>query len=154
MRVILNEMQFNAFKYKQWKRDNITYRGMKNVGQSNERVANTMGDGLYTVPASNKSMARTYGDLYYVLNAKPKKPKIFNTLNDWEIWFQGNLLKDYNYDRRAFDKQTDIRTEMLKLGYDGVIIKGREMVNYTPEDVLYFRTEQQLEDYYERHFEQ
>jgi hypothetical protein len=39
--------------------------------------------------------------------------------------------------------------EMIKLGYDGLIIKGREMVNYKPsEDVRYFEDENQLEMYY------
>ena len=150
MKVIITESQSNEMLYRKWKRDNVTYRGMKAIGQPNERVGNTMGDGLYTVPASNKLMAKTYGDLYYVVNGKPQTPKIFNTLNDWEIWFQGTMLQQYDYDRRLFDKATNIRDEMLKLGYDGIIIKGREMVNYTPEDVLYFKTERELENYFER----
>lgn len=37
---------------------------------------------------------------------------------------------------------------MLNLGYDGLVIKGREMVNYTPENIKYFRTEYELEQYY------
>ena len=36
----------------------------------------------------------------------------------------------------------------MKLGFDGIIIKGREIVNYKPENVLYFKDEQQLENYY------
>jgi hypothetical protein len=39
--------------------------------------------------------------------------------------------------------------EMLKLGYDGLIIKGREMVNYTPKDIKYFKNENDLQRYYE-----
>ena len=37
---------------------------------------------------------------------------------------------------------------MLKLGFDGLIIKGREMVNYKPENVKYFKTEEELYDYF------
>jgi hypothetical protein len=42
-----------------------------------------------------------------------------------------------------------MENEMLNLGYDGLIIKGREMVNYTPNDIKYFKTEQELQHYYE-----
>jgi hypothetical protein len=38
--------------------------------------------------------------------------------------------------------------EMLKLGFDGLIIKGREMVHYNPKDILYFKTEEELINYY------
>jgi hypothetical protein len=40
---------------------------------------------------------------------------------------------------------------MIKLGYDGLIIKGREMVNYNPDNnkIKYFETENQLYMYYE-----
>jgi hypothetical protein len=146
MKVLLSESGFNELQYRKWKKDNVTYRGMKNVGQPNN-VYGSLGEGLYTVPKSNISMARQYGQVYFVVNGKPKKPKVFNSLNDWEIWFQTNFLK--NYDRLSeFEKVTSIRAEMLKLGYDGIVIVGREMVNYTPEDVKYFSNETQLEDYF------
>lgn len=129
MKVILTESNFNEAAFRKWKKDNITYRGVKNVGQpNNEYGADALGEGLYSVP---------------------KKPKVFNTLNDWEIWMQYNLLKPYNFSRRRFEAETTIRAEMLKLGYDGVIIKGREMVNYTPEDVKYFANDRQLIDFFE-----
>lgn len=35
------------------------------------------------------------------------------------------------------------------MGYDGVIIKGREMVCYKPVNILYFKNEIQLMNYYE-----
>lgn len=141
---------FNESDYRKWKKDNVTYRGVKEIGKvNNEYGADSLGQGLYSVPRSNISMARQYGKIYFLVNAKPKKPKVFNTLNDWEIWFQYNLLKDYDYNRGKFEKDSTIRAEMLKLGYDGVLIKGREMVNYTPENVLYFETENQLIQYYE-----
>ena len=39
---------------------------------------------------------------------------------------------------------------MQKLGYDGIEIKGREMVNFTPpNDIKYFKNEQQLKNYYD-----
>jgi hypothetical protein len=38
--------------------------------------------------------------------------------------------------------------EMLNLGYDGLIIKGREMVNYNPINIKYFKTENQLLNYF------
>ena len=101
-------------------------------------------------------MAKGYGDVYFVVNAIPKNPKIFNTLNDWEIWFYNNLVYSYSKlkgksfpDKRDFFESTTIENELQKLGYDGVVIKGREMVNYAPPDnVLYFRTEYELENYY------
>jgi len=39
---------------------------------------------------------------------------------------------------------------MLNLGYDGFIIKGREIVNYKPKDIIYFKTEDQLIRYFEQ----
>jgi hypothetical protein len=39
-------------------------------------------------------------------------------------------------------------SEMLKLGYGGLIIKGREIVNYKPVGVKYFKTEDELQKYY------
>jgi len=49
-----------------------------------------------------------------------------------------------------FEENTTIEDEMQKLGYDGLVIKGREMVNYNPpDDVKYFETERQLMMYYE-----
>ena len=74
-----------------------------------------------------------------------------------EIWFQNTLIlpiskykgKEYP-DRRDFDAVTSIKAEMIKLGYDGIVIKGRETVNFTPPDnVLYFENERQLEMYYD-----
>jgi hypothetical protein len=39
---------------------------------------------------------------------------------------------------------------MKNIGYDGLVIKGREMVNYSPPDnVKYFNNENQLIQYYE-----
>jgi hypothetical protein len=40
---------------------------------------------------------------------------------------------------------------MIKIGYDGLIIKGREMVNYTPDNdkIRYFNNENELMMYYE-----
>jgi hypothetical protein len=140
-------------KYKLWKRKNVTLRGIKELGKDNG-VYGSYGNGLYTVPLSNAKMAKEYGRLYYVLNAKPKNPKILNTLNDAEIWIQ-NLINSYclknnqKYSRTYFENNTTIEKQMLELGYDGLIIKGREVVNYKPENIIYFENDNQLERYYE-----
>lgn len=144
-------------EYLKWKRKNITYRGTSDVEKENGAGA-ALGRGLYTASLSNKKMAKEYGNLYFVLNARPKNPKKFKTKNDWEIWFYNTLV--YNYlkekgllvknfpDRRDFEKHTSIEKELLKLGFDGVEIIGREIVNFTPQDIRYFTNEKQVENYY------
>lgn len=139
--------------YLAWKRKNVTLRGIKKMGQNNG-VYGSFGNGLYTVPLSNRAMAKQYGKVYFVVNAIPTKPKIVYSLNDAEIW-RYNLIENYckkhntPYSGSYFESNTTIEEEMLKLGYDGLVIKGREMVNYKPHDILYFETEYQLERYYE-----
>ena len=125
-------------QYLAWKRKNVTVRGIAdNRNEDNNGLAR-FGQGLYTAALSNISMARKYGKLYYVVNAIPKTPKIFNDTNLAEIWLQGNIRGD------------SISKEMLEMGYDGLIVKGREMVNYAPpDDVLYFENERGLEMYYD-----
>jgi len=142
--------------YLKWKRKNVTIRGLKEVGQENNAGA-MLGRGLYTAFLSNKSLAKEYGTVYFVVNAIPKNPKVFNTLNEWEIWFYNTLVYKYSKeqgkeypDRRDFNANTTIEDEMLKMGYDGIVIKGREMVNFKPdENILYFKNEQQLLNYYD-----
>lgn len=150
----LNE-SWNQSEYLSWKRKNVTIRGMKEIGQENNAGA-MLGRGLYSAFLANKSLAKEYGDVRFVLNAIPKKPKVFNSLNDWEIWFYNTLVNNYSKaaghdfpDKRDFDKKTTIEDEMQKLGFDGIIIKGREMVNYKPENIMYFKTERELQNYYE-----
>jgi hypothetical protein len=160
-----NESKFESFKswlneeqdreYLAWKRNNVTLRGMKEIGMENG-VYGSFGKGLYSVPLSNKAMAKQYGELYYLVNAKPKNPKIVSGLNEAEIWVQNLIFKFCKkngierYDKRFFEANTSIEKEMLDLGYDGLIIRGREMVNYIPDDVKYFQTENHLYDYYQR----
>lgn len=139
--------------YKRWKRDNVTYRG---VSDNTGTRSTILGKGLYTAPASNKSFAKTYGTLMMVVGGVPEKPKIFNTLNDWEVFFYNKLVYPYSIkkgndfpDRRDFEAETTIEDEMKRLGYDGVIIKGREMVKYDAKDVKMFRTETELRSYYD-----
>jgi hypothetical protein len=139
--------------YIKWKRKNVTLRGIKELGKPNE-VYGSFGKGLYTVPLSNKAMAKQYGDVYFVVNAIPKNPKITQTLNDAEILRQrliDNFCKENNtdYSLKYFEENTSMEIEMMNLGYDGLIIKGREMVNYQPENIKYFKTEQQLQNYYQ-----
>jgi hypothetical protein len=148
---------FNNNDYLKWKRANVTLRGMSVEGDIENGAGAMLGQGLYTAFLSNRAMAKQYGDVYFVVGAIPKHPKVFNTLNDWEIW-RGNTLI-YNYskvnginhsDMRYFDEHTSISAELQKMGYDGIVIKGREMVNFTPSDnIHYFRTEQQLENWYD-----
>lgn len=138
--------------YKAWKRKNVTIRGVAEMGSENGGGA-MLGDGLYTAFLSNKELAKQYGTVNFVINAIPKKPLTFNTLNDWEIWVQRNLFpKDDSGHpslRNFFAQGKTYASEIQKLGYDGVIIKGREMVNYAPGDVLYFQNERQLYNYWE-----
>ncbi|TXG84824.1 MAG: hypothetical protein E6R13_02685 [Spirochaetes bacterium] len=144
---LLNE----SADYLSWKRKNVTLRGMKDSSQENG-VSGMLGKGLYTAPLSNKSLAKQYGDVYFVVGGIPKKPLKFNTLNEWEIWFYNTLVMKYTNgtfpDIRQFNAQTTIEKELQKMGYDGIIIKGREMVNFKPENYQYFRTEEALKDYY------
>lgn len=149
----INELNQGKSDFSTWKRKNVTLRGIKELGNENN-VYGSFGKGLYTVPLSNKSMAKTYGEIYFVVNAIPKHPKIVDTLNNSELWRQkliNEFCKKNNhiYNVNFFENNTSIENEMLKLGYDGLIIKGREMVNYKPENVRYFRTENELEMYYE-----
>jgi hypothetical protein len=82
-----------------------------------------------------------------------KKPKIVYNLNEAEI-FRQKLVIDFckengeKYNLSYFENNTSIEDEMLKLGYDGLVIRGREMVNYTPKDILYFETEEELKNYW------
>jgi len=139
--------------FKNWKRKNVTLRGIKNLGSDNQ-VYGSIGNGLYTVPLSNKSMAKQYGDVYFVVNAIPKNPKIFDGLNSWEIYrhklkqdalgLDSSVMDVRNFEAKGFT----IEDEMMKKGYDGVIIKGREMVHYKPKDIKYFKTDYELEQYF------
>jgi len=95
-----------------------------------------------------------------VVGAIPKKPKVFNTLNEWEIWFYHTLVMQFFNkgefpDARVFHSKTTIEAEMIKKGYDGIIIKGREMVNFTPnmDEIRYYQNENQLMQYYEYNIE-
>lgn len=52
-------------------------------------------------------------------------------------------------DKNNFFRHTTIEDEMRKLGYDGIVIKGREMVNFDPPpNVEYFRDEGQVKNYW------
>lgn len=136
--------------YLKWKRKNVTLRGIKELGSSNN-VYGSFGKGLYTVPLSNRAMAKQYGKVYFVVNAIPKTPKMVYNLNEAEMLRQ-RLVVDFcksqkhnrEYDMGFFEANTSMDIEMMKLGYDGLIIKGREMVNYKPEDIHYYEDENQL----------
>lgn len=154
--MITEFIQYNESRseYLSWKRKNVTIRGVKDIGSENNAGA-MLGRGLYTAALSNKELAKQYGKVYFVLNAIPKNPKIFDRLNDWEIWEYDVLVSNYCKDKNVkpsknyFYNNTTIEDEMLKNGYDGIIIKGREIVNYKPKNILYFGDEYQLENYYD-----
>ena len=157
---IINEEinNFNQSEYLKWKRKNVTLRGVREIGKENDGMA-SFGQGLYTAALSNRELARKYGKVYFVVGAIPKHPKIVSTWNDAEIFIQQMVMqygKKKGIDslsdaKRDFDTKTNVRDEMLKLGYDGLVIKGREMVNYTPDNnnIKYFENENQLIQYYE-----
>lgn len=151
----INE-NFDNNAYNTWKRKNVTLRGIKNPGEENG-VYGSYGKGLYTVPLGNRAMAKQYGVVHYVVNAIPKNPKIVNNVNDAEMLRQ-NLVNNYciengvKYSLRYFEDNTSMDKEMLKMGYDGLIIKGREIVNYAPTDVIYFKDENQLINHYNYYY--
>lgn len=157
---IINEeiQDFNRAEYLKWKRQNVTIRGMQELGKENNGMA-SFGQGLYTAALGNRELAKKYGKVYFVVGAIPKHPKVVNSWNDAEIFLQQvvaqygkeNGINDYFDAKRDFDTKTNVREEMLKLGYDGLVIRGREMVNYTPDEdkIRYFENENQLIQYYE-----
>lgn len=146
--------EFSQPAYLKWKRKNVSLRGLKDtVSADNGGQGAILGKGLYTAALANKTLAKQYGTVKFVTGARPKKPLVFDNLNKWEIWLQRLMLKwgaDV-YDPRKFHAETSIEKEVQKLGYDGVEIKGREYVNYTPneKEIRYFSTEQQLKNWYE-----
>lgn len=160
---IINEeiQDFNRSEYLKWKRKNVTLRGMKERygGTEGNRGMASYGLGLYTAFLSNRALAKQYGKVYFVLGAIPEHPKVVNSVNDAEIFMQylksnygkKNGVDDYFEASDLFYKNTNIEDEMMELGYDGFIIKGREMVNYKPDNdkIKYFENEHQLENYYE-----
>lgn len=161
MKILITENQYknilieqSRHDYLKWKRKNVTLRGMKERYAEENGAGARFGSGLYSAFLSNKSMAKGYGKVYFLLNAIPKNPKVVHDANFAEIFLQNvvnNWCKERNipYNPSKFFKETDISSEMLRLGYDGLVVKGREMVNYTPPDnVKYFEHESQLENYY------
>jgi len=149
-----NDMLEERKEYLRWKRKNVTLRGIRQFGKSNE-AGSHLGRGLYTASLSNRSLAKQYGKVYFVVNAIPKKPKIVDRLNEAEVFIQ-KLIRGFcnknSIEYRDFEKYSSIEKEMLKLGYDGIIIRGNFMVNYKPpKNVKYFRTEKELYEYYKKY---
>jgi hypothetical protein len=161
---IINEeiSNFNRTEYLKWKKQNVTLRGIQKLGEENNGMA-SFGQGLYTAALGNREMAKKYGKVYFVLGAIPKHPKMVDTWNNAEIFIQKIVMlygkemgiNDYFDAKRDFNAKTNVRDQMLKLGYDGLIIRGREMVNYTPneDNIRYFENENQLIQYYENFVE-
>lgn len=142
-----------------WKRKNVTLRGMQNLDNSDDANSENggmakYGSGLYTAFLGNREMAKQYGKVYFVVNAIPKNPKVVYSVNEAEMFLQ-QIVTDYCKEKGVprspyyFYEETNIPTEMKKRGFDGLIIKGREMVNYfPPENVRYIESEEQLYQYY------
>lgn len=142
-------------EYSKWKRKNVTLRGMKQTGVDNG-VVGSWGKGYYTVPLSNRAMAKQYGDVYFIVNAIPQKPKIVNSVNDAEILryeLIEKFCKDNGLEKHHFpfyyENGRSMEKDLLEMGYDGFVIKGREMVHYKPENIKVFKTEIGLKEYYE-----
>ena len=146
---------YNHREYLSWKRKNVTLRGIQELGKENSGFA-SYGSGLYTAHLGNKQLAKQYGKVYFVVGARPKNPKKVRSVNDAEIFIYYEVVIPYlrknklKEDTRVFYEHTDLVTEMLKKGYDGLEIVGREMVNYKPDDenIRYFENENQLIEYY------
>lgn len=146
-------LDYNHREYLKWKRKNVTFRGMREINIENG-VASRFGDGLYQAYLSNKSFAKSYGTVYFVVNGRPKHPKIVQSPNYAEIAIQNviyNYCKEHKLERLSdFYNHTTVKDEMLKLGWDGLDIIGCELVNYKPnmDEIKYFRTEEELKEYY------
>ena len=125
----------------------MTIRGIgKNYG------GEMLGRGLYSAFLSNRDLAKQYGDVVFVLGGYPDHPLVFGGLNEWEIWSQRlkiKFSKEGGHDYRDYSKYRDLTEDIMALGYDGVVIKGREMVNYVPKNVMFFDNEFELEKFYE-----
>lgn len=138
-----------SLDFKRWKRKNVTLRGIREIGEEENGGSAILGKGLYTTPLSNRAMAKTYGTVRFVVNAIPKNPMIFQSLNAWEIYLSKLITETIGeYDVRKFYKNHTIEDVLMSKGYDGVIIKGREMVNFKPKDVRYYSNETQLYNAY------
>ena len=152
---ILLEQLEKTKAYNSWKRKTVALRGISNKPGEHNYAGAMLGRGLYTAALANKALARQYGKVYFVVNARPKNPIVFENLNRWEIWFYANLVIPYsndpNYpDKREFFKNNTIEDAVQALGYDGIEIKGREYVNFTPneDEIRYFDNEDDLIRYY------
>jgi len=119
-------------EYLAWKRKNVSFRGLSNADEEKNGGGARFGSGLYTAALSNKSMAKYYGTVYYVVNAVPKNPIVFKDANAAEIWIGNTLMPMYLGkmtfpDSRKFYEMTTLEDAIMKLGYDGLVIQGREM---------------------------
>lgn len=142
---LVKESAWNQKEYLAWKRKNVTLRGIdenadKHGIDGNRNGIARLGQGLYMTYLSNAKFAKQYGELTYLVNARPKNPKKFQSINLFEIWTQQNFKNSNSYSE-----------DFLKLGYDGVEIIGREIVNFTPnqDEIRTFSNERGLMNYYE-----
>jgi len=149
--------------FKKWRKANVTYRGTREDNpwplDGIDEYEGKFGKGLYTTPLSNKTMTKDYGKTWLIVGAIPQNPKKFRSINDAEIWLQQYAIKNGegndDLDKlRDFWKKHTIADEMVKSGYDGIEISGREMVLFNPvkDKLRAFETERQLEMWYDDFF--
>jgi len=148
--------------YRKWRKNNVSYRGSRKDDPLDgiDEYDGKFGKGLYSTPSSNKTMTKDYGTRFILVGAVPSNPLKFRNVNEAEIWLQQMMIRvmkerkkgeDDIDSLRNFHKYSSIEKEVTKLGYDGIMIVGREMVLFNPKerDVKVFKTEKQLEMWYD-----
>lgn len=140
-------------EYLRWRRKNVTLRGVRDRTQENGYWG-SWGKGLYQTPLGNREMARGYGKVFFLVGARPTNPKVVLSVNGAEL-FRQELIEQYcksrgsDYSLSLFEEGTSMHEELIKQGYDGFEIRGREIVNYKPSsDILWFASERDLYKYY------
>jgi hypothetical protein len=139
-KILDEDNEFNQKEYLKWKRENVTLRGIQDIDNKVNSGFAKYGVGLYTAHLSNYAMAKEYGKVYFVVGARPKKPKKVRSVNDAENFIYYDVIVPYlqknnlKKDTRVFYEHTTLEKEIINLGYDGLEISGREMVNYKPDN--------------------
>jgi len=84
-------------------------------------------------------MAKQYGTVRFVVNGRPKNPIRFTNMHHALLFIQDELHTKYTDDgisspRNFHEKGKTIKGELMDMGYDGLEIKGKEYVNYNPNE--------------------
>jgi len=128
--------QFNS-----WKRKNVVYRGYGDIYKLENGGMGKYGSGLYTTPS--KKFAKQYGTVRMLVNAKPLNPKVIRSTNEAEIFiyekiYSKCIVNGKPSSKEFYENGNTIASEMIAMGFDGLEIKGREMVNYSPNEANIF----------------